>query len=200
MTKMSAHGFDEDFNKEVLPYNPILMETVHDFLEKQKEATKAAHGKYSEFECRGCGDCCVYNYYGMNVDSSLMDKLYTTGLKDFYGYWILTRAEEDPGMGTQLHCYMPIPGAKKKELRMFHFSGNLSPDQYDFLIFSGRRHGYWVMRDDGKLLIYNPAKCIHYEEGLGCDAYDKRPKVCRIYFCGRYPKAPEPQVQGVNQP
>ena len=179
------HGFGDDFNEEALPFNPILMQTVHDFLEEQKKATKQVHGThpYEDFECKRCGDCCSYNYYTITIDPGLREMFNTTGKRDFYGYWILI---EDPAMGTNLHFYMPIPEAKQKELRMFQFSGKLTEEHHEFLKVRGR-HGYWVLREDGKLIAYNPSPCPHLERGL-CAIYEKRPKICRSYTCGRYLK------------
>jgi len=179
----------EEYDPKQLPGNPKLLRDVSEFLEERKREVRVYPEK--EYECHRCADCCRWNYFLLNVKPEFMDLLYSTPPKYYYGYWILTFARETPDLGTKLHLFMPIPGATEEERRMFRFTGDLPRPHLDFLDKTGRRHGSWEMRQDGKIAVYSPAPCEHLnDEGL-CDIYESRPIICRDYFCGRYLKGEE---------
>lgn len=178
----------EEYDPKQLPGNPKLLKDVFEFLEERKKEVRIyAEG---EHECHRCGDCCKWNYFILNIPSEIMDLLYKTPPKYYHGYWIVTFARETPDMGTKLNLFMPIPQAAEEGQRMFFFSGDLPRPYLDFLNTTGRRHGYWVMQSDGKIVVYSPSPCEHLEDDGLCGIYEERPQICRNYTCGRYPVMP----------
>ncbi len=167
-----------DVDEGKLPFNPILNETVVEFLSRQRIADEVDPDK--EYECRRCGDCCKWNYYKLDTGQKLVDQLYMIGPKRPHGYWVLMDA---------LHCYMPVkPGTE--ESTMFHFEGRIPDTHVDFCRRTERMWGYWVLDDDDKVVIYCPISCQHLSEDNLCTIYLERPEVCRKYLCGRYPGSP----------
>lgn len=169
--------FDEpDLNEKELPFNPILNETVVEFLSRQRIACEPDPDKV--YGCVKCGDCCRWNYYKLDAGTKLVDQLYMHGPKRPHGYWVL--------MENSLHCYMPVkPGTK--EATMFHYEGNIPQVHVDFCKRTGRTWGYWVLDDEDKAVIYCPMECQQLTENNLCAIYEDRPQVCRDYLCGRHP-------------
>ena len=168
----------EDLDEKKLPFNPVLNETVVEFLSRQK-AMKAPedYPEGTKFECRRCGDCCKWNYYKLDTGTKLVDQLYMVGPKRPHGYWVLM---------DKLHCYMPIkPGTEKQT--QFHFEANLPELHVEFCRRTGRTWGYWVLDAEDKVVIYCPIECQHLAENNECTIYPDRMQICREYMCGRYP-------------
>ena len=172
-------------NKEdlELPGNPCLQATVREFLDQQKKMlSENPEFKAEAYECRRCGDCCLWNYYALTIQAKLLKQLYLLAPYP-HGYWVLIEGK--------IHCYMPV-WSKPSESNLLHFDGYLPKKHTDFLARTGRRHGYWVLdTEKDKILVYNPVPCNHLvndiENRASCDIYMDRPEVCRDYTCGRYP-------------
>lgn len=176
---------NEDLDEKNQPSNPKLSETVHQFLMRQRElADQQKYPPETEFDCIRCGDCCRYNFYHLNVnDRRLLDQLYMLN-ENPHGYWVLM----DDG---KLAGYMPI-WVKSAKAPMLSFDGPLPKEHIDFLMRTGRRHGYWVLaKEIDEIVIYNPAPCHHFVDNkLGptsCAIYFNRPEICKMYSCRRYP-------------
>jgi len=172
----------EDLDEVNQPANPKLNETVHQFLQKQKQlADERKYPPGTRFLCIRCGDCCRYNYYHLDISKkSLLDRLYMSS-KFPNGYWVLM----DEG---KLSCYMPLWDDPKS--KMLSFDGPLPQEHVDFLMRTGRRHGYWVLaRETDEMVVYTPVPCVHLIEGppTSCAIYGDRPEICRMYSCKRYP-------------
>jgi len=166
-----------------LPGSPLLLRTVKDFLMEQKKQLKETGGPDGEYKCLRCGDCCRWNFYSLDIKPKLLDQLYMLGAPYPHGYWVLIE--------RKIHCYMPV-WSKQDESNLLHFDGFLPDKHIEFLIRTGRRHGYWVLdTENDKILVYNPVPCIHLVdegEATHCDIYEDRPQVCVDYTCERYPK------------
>jgi len=160
--------------------NPFLLMTVKEFLDAQEKAIKEQNKALpptTEFECKKCGDCCRWNAFDINFEEPiLIDEIYRYGGKYPHGYWV--------AMDNRIYCYLPFWDGRK--MRMWHFHGPLLRKQVDFLVTTGRRHGYWIMR--GRIAtIYSPTPCQHLQQDNLCAIYKERPKVCRDYMCRRHP-------------
>ena len=154
---------------ERLPGNPRMCETVEQFLGRQRKFTSSL--KYhpgTKFEFIGCGDCCKWNYIMLETDEDLINKLEEMA-KYPHGGWAMIKENR---------IRVEMPG--------FSFIGNIPPDQSEFIMRTGRRWGYWTVNARGKVVLYNPTPCIHLEDNK-CGIYEDRPRVCRVYFCGRHP-------------
>jgi len=174
--------FDEiDFDEEELPFNPILCMTIAEFLDQQK--VEACRDPDAQYECRQCGDCCRWNYYNLNPPQTLIDQLYMVGPRHPHGYWVLIKERSE----SKLHLYMPTWTPKEGEAKLFHFDGSIPEKHLDFCWRTGRTHGYWVLNEKGKIVVYCPCECQHLTENNLCAIYEDRPLVCREYLCGRYP-------------
>ncbi len=170
--------FDKiDLDEKEVPFNPLLNETVVEFLSRQ--AVKGERDPDILYECRRCADCCRWNYYKLDTPQSLIDQLYMIGPKYPHGYWTLI---EDT-----LHLYMPTWTPKEGEAKLFHFDGKIPQKHVEFCWRSGRTHGYWVLNDEQKIVVYCPVTCQNLTENNMCSIYRERPQVCRDYLCGRYP-------------
>lgn len=172
----------EDLDEINQPANPKLNETVHQFLQRQKQLFEER--KYlpgTIFQCIRCGDCCRYNYFHMSIDEKkLLDQLHMLG-KNLHGYWVVT----DDGRIT---CHMPIWNNPKNN--MLSFTGPLPEGHIGFLMQTERRHGYWVLATEiDEIIVYSPTPCIHLIDGTpaSCAIYDDRSDICRAYVCRRYP-------------
>lgn len=171
-------------NKEELELsgNPCLQETVRSFLERQKKMlSEDPKFKAEKYECRRCGDCCMWNYYVLDIttEPKLLDQLYMLA-KYPHGYWVLVQ--------DKIILYMPF--WSKKQNGSLDFEGNLPDKHIEHLTKTGRMHGYWVLDKNDKILVYNPVPCVHLiKDGdlYACAIYEDRPQVCRSYICGRYP-------------
>lgn len=163
-------GGGEEFDLEELPGNPRIYETVREFLMRQRRfvsRTKWAPG--TKFECKGCGDCCTWNYLILKADEDLAKAL-RRQTKYPHGAWHLVEGK------SQIRIQMPG----------FVVMGNIPAKQEEFLRVTGSTWGYWVL--SGKsVVIYNPVPCIHLTEDKRCAIYEERPQVCRNYSCGRWP-------------
>lgn len=168
---MSWPGGGEEFDMERLPGNPRMNEAVETFLLRQRKFIgKLDFPPGTKFECIGCGDCCKWNFFILNTDLDLIGKLREL-TKYPHGSWTLIEPK-------RIRVEMP-PG--------FVFMGNIPQDQSEFIMRTGRRWGYWVLNERGKVVLYNPTPCIHLLEDNSCGIYDDRPRVCKAYFCGRHP-------------
>ena len=137
--------------------------------------------KAEKYECRRCGDCCMWNYYVLDVttEPKLLDQLYMLA-KYPHGYWVLVQ--------DKIILYMPF--WSKKQNGSLDFEGNLPDKHIEHLTKTGRMHGYWVLSGSDKILVYNPVPCVHLikdGELYACAIYEDRPQVCKDYSCGRYP-------------
>lgn len=161
----------EEFDLERLPGNPRMCETVRDFLTRQRKfmgRTKWPPG--TKFECHGCADCCRWYFIILNTDDKLAEELITR-VKYPHGFWVLM---------PENRLKVQMPG--------FFFFGNIPSDQREFITVTGRTWGYWVLnKKRGKPVIYTPTPCIHLTDENKCEIYEERPRVCKVYFCGRYP-------------
>ena len=176
----------EEFDLKETPFNPRIMETFLEFARRQKEANKADHGG-AKVECRRCGDCCTWNFYKVQVSDKLIKELKSRD-SDPHGYWIL---------GDHILNFYLIfwDGEADEPCRTMRFTGPIGEDYYQFHKVSNRRQGYWVIAPDNWILLYSPNKCVNLlydKDGLAmCKVYENRPKICRGYFCGRYPVIPK---------
>jgi Fe-S-cluster containining protein len=163
----------EEFEEDRLPGNPRLCDTTQQFLSRQRRFIgRTTWPPGTEFECRGCGDCCKWNFIILETDEKLITALRARA-KHPHGSWNLT--EEDK-------LYVGMPG--------FSFIGICPPKQAEFLRVSGRTWGYWVLNEREKVVVYNPTPCIHIQDDGLCAIYEDRPEVCESYFCRRYPIIP----------
>ncbi len=167
-------GGGEEFDLDRLPGNPRMCETVKEFLIRQRRfvsRTKWPPG--TRFECKGCGDCCTWNFIILNLDKDLAKELQKR-VKHPHGSWYLM---EEKG---QIRVQMPN----------FSFIGNIPPEHMEFIVRTGRRWGYWVLNVREKVVLYNPTPCIHLTEDKRCAIYEERPHVCQIGSCRRWPIIP----------
>ncbi len=170
-------GDRKEFDMERLPGNPRMTETVERFLGRQRKFISSLQfPPGTKFECIGCGDCCRWNYVMLNTDLELTEKLRERA-KYPHGPWTLIS-----DVGEEGRIRVEMPG--------FMFIGNIPPDQTEFIIRTGRRWGYWTLNARDKVVLYNPTPCIHHGEDSKCRIYEDRPRVCRVYFCGRHPIIP----------
>lgn len=161
----------EEFEEDRHPGNPRLCETVEQFLRRQKKAIgQTTWPPGTKFECKGCGDCCKWNFIVMDNDENLANEL-RARVNYPHGSWTLI--EE-----LRIRIEMP-PG--------FSVIGRIPDTTSEFLMRTGRRWGYWVLNERGKVILYNPTPCIHLRDDGLCNIYDDRPAVCETYFCKRYP-------------
>jgi Fe-S-cluster containining protein len=175
MPNINATDHDE-FDPSKLPANPFLMESFLEFIRRQKEATKIHKGK--PVKCIGCGDCCTYNYYKMQVSPQLVKDL-RAKKKYPHGHWVLAN--------RAMHLFLTFwDGDDDEPVRTMRFTGPIGADYYEFHKVSGRRDGYWVLNEDGWICCYSPDKCQHLTDDMKCEVYATRPKICRGYYCGRY--------------
>lgn len=171
----------EEFDDVRLPSNPRLMELFRTFCIRQKafiQATKWPPG--TKFECIKCGDCCTWNFCNFVPSEAMVERLHFYGGKYPHGVWLL--------LGDRLKIIMPYQRKPEDldELGEFSFSGLMPPNHIIFLRETGRRHGYWVLNQNNRIIIYSPMPCIHLTNNL-CGIYEKRPHICTMYLCNRYP-------------
>ena len=176
----------EEFDLASQPFNPRVMETFTDFIRRQKEETVTHKGK--KVKCIGCGDCCTWNFYKVQVSPKVIKDL-KVHEQDPHGYWI---------MGDHiLHFYQvffdepnyanpPEKFPVAENCKFMHFAGPIGDDYYQFQKEGNRRHGYWVVAPDNWIVLYSVNKCQHVTADMKCGIYETRPKVCRGYYCGRY--------------
>jgi len=161
----------EEFDLAQLSGNPRINESVQQHLSRQRKQigrTKFPPG--TEFECKGCGDCCTWNFIILRSDEGLVKEL-RARRKYPHGSWNLEKEK----------FRVSMPG--------FYFFGNCPPPQTEFLRVTGRTWGYWVLNEKDQIIIYNPTPCIHLKtDGLCAIYHSGRPVVCGSYFCKRYPK------------
>lgn len=169
-----------EFDEKNQPGNPYLLETVQDFLQRLKATTqKRKFPPGTKFECHRCGECCKWHYFHLNISNQkLLDQMYMFGLPQPHGYWVL--------FDGKINCYMPV-WSKEMEKKLFHFDGFLPKLHTNFLNRTRRKHGYWVLNENDKVVIYCPVRCIHLTENNLCSIYPDRPEICRMYSCERYP-------------
>ncbi|MCK4266699.1 MAG: YkgJ family cysteine cluster protein [Thermoplasmata archaeon] len=146
-----------------------MSDTVEQFLTAQRKLrgqTEWPPG--TKFECRGCGDCCKWNFIILSPGEELAAMLRERA-KYPHGSWIV---EEE-------RIRLQMPG--------FFFKGTVPKNQLEFITRTGRSWGYWVLNARDKVALYNPTACIHLMEEDRCAIYEERPRACVAYFCGRHP-------------
>lgn len=155
------------------------METFREFVHRQRKfVTQIKWPPGTRFECRRCGDCCTWNFWNFRVPLETLELIKRESKSSTHGNWILLK--------NRLRCALPIR-VDENEYKEFIFSGLLPPDHLEFLEVTGRFHGYWVLNENDRIVVYSPVKCIHLtDEGL-CGIYMDRPRVCQVYICRRYP-------------
>jgi Fe-S-cluster containining protein len=172
----------EEFDVENQPGNPRLMDTFEQYVGRLKRfVTKTQWPPGTKFDCVGCGDCCTWHFYKFKAPADLGDEL-RSHLREPHGWWVLV----DEG----LRLTMLLEGGET-----FWFKGKLPPAHLEFHKVTGRHHGYWVLNKEGMIVCYSPVSCIHLNDEMRCDIYEDRPRVCRMYYCGKYPILPE-EVRG----
>ena len=178
----------DDLNHREQPFNPKINETIHDFLEAQKKLAKSRElPPGTEFKCHRCGDCCKYYYFHLDPPKELIEIIVTDGEATPHGAWIMVKEAGDEEDKIRLN--MPVWSKPKDgQIPMLKFKGNLSLDVIEFLKVTKRRHGYWVLNDVDGIVCYIPSYCANLVGRNRFKIYEKRPKVCRMYTCGRYPK------------
>lgn len=169
----------EDLDEINQPGNPKLNETVRQFLQRQKDlADEKEYPPGTVFRCIQCGDCCRYNYYHLNVEMKLLDPLYMLSANP-HGYWVLS-------YDKQFRGFMPTWGDPEKPI--LSFNGTLPSQHIDFLIRTGRRHGYWILnKQTDEIVVYCPGPCVHLTADGLCGIYQNRPEICKAYSCRRFP-------------
>ncbi len=156
-----------------MPGNPRLCETVKDFIRRQQEFGRLTQWPPgTEFECKGCGDCCEWHFILLNANKEFV-KVTRARVKDPHGFWRLVEKR-------RIKIQMPD----------FLFVAIGPPNLIEFLTITGRTWGYWVLNQNEEIVLYNPIPCIHLTEDRRCAIYEERPKVCKPYFCRRHPIIP----------
>jgi len=158
--------------------NPRLMETFDQYVGRLRRFVKQTEWPPgTKMDCIGCGDCCTWHFWKFKAPADLRDELHKHMVEP-HGNWAVVEGA--------LKLTMPLG-----EGRAFFFKGDLPPNHLEFHLVTGRHHGYWVLNKEGMVVNYSPVSCIHLDEDMMCDIYETRPRVCRMYYCGKYPILPE---------